>query len=68
MKVNPESGRRIRLEYMYLHSICCRCTLNNFTTGVTGGPGTVYPSGAPELTPDLVGFMSFFAWPLCCLP
>ena len=36
-------------------------------TIVTGGPGAVYTSGAPEFTPDLVGFVSFFAWLLCCL-
>jgi hypothetical protein len=55
------------IRYMYLHSILCRCALINFMTIVTGGPGAVYTSGAPEFTPDLVGFVSFFAWLLCCL-
>ena len=30
--------------------------------GVTSGAGTAYPSGAPDFTPVLVGFVIFDLW------
>jgi hypothetical protein len=44
------------LIYKYWHRLCSLWQIHiRYTTGVTSGAGTTYPSGAPEFTPVFSG-------------